>query len=501
MRVSAASSTSSSARGRSTPFSTLSPEDRRAIIEEAAGVLKFRKRKEKAERRLDATEANLLRLQDLLREVRRQLRPLERQADAAKRHGELTAELGGLRVYVAGREIAALRTKLAALAETRIHSAGEEAQLKAELVGLDADVVALEAELTARGSDDVGERLARADQLGERARGLSAIIAERARRLEGDRGQLLDDAVVATLEADAARYRSELDDVRAVIGQAGPELDELAADEASFAAERTQVLGSLETIPGSTSASALAEVRGELRTRLTACEHGEAELLRCRTRRDALAARLAELDEITERHRHDSMAIELLEGPLVDEIAKAERRVTESETIHAAASLRCREAAEALSNVEARVEALQLALDAAHARAGAEQLAGSHGVLGTLLDFLRVEAGWEQAVEAALGEALVAVVVVDVDAAVLALRALRASDTTGAVIALGHTSTERTTTVSVGESRASPCQGDESRGRPLARQPARRGTMRRQPRRSRQGFRRQPGCDHRHPSR
>ena len=69
------------------------PEDRRSIIEEAAGVLKYRRRKEKAERRLDATEASLLRVQDLLREVRRQLRPLERQADAARRHGELVAEL------------------------------------------------------------------------------------------------------------------------------------------------------------------------------------------------------------------------------------------------------------------------------------------------------------------------------------------------------------------------------------------------------------------------
>ena len=50
------------------------PEDRRSIVEEAAGVLKYRRRKEKAERRLDATEASLLRVQDLLREVRRQLR-------------------------------------------------------------------------------------------------------------------------------------------------------------------------------------------------------------------------------------------------------------------------------------------------------------------------------------------------------------------------------------------------------------------------------------------
>ena len=81
------------------------PEERRAIIEEAAGVLKFRKRKEKAERRLDATEANLLRVQDLLREVRRQLRPLERQAQAAERHGSLITELSEVKTFVAGREI------------------------------------------------------------------------------------------------------------------------------------------------------------------------------------------------------------------------------------------------------------------------------------------------------------------------------------------------------------------------------------------------------------
>src|SRR6187455_1292598 len=99
------------------------PEERRQIVEEAAGVLKYRKRKEKAERRLDATEANLLRVQDLLREVRRQLRPLERQAESARRHGELIGELTALRVYVAGREIAALRAKLTALATTKLDAA------------------------------------------------------------------------------------------------------------------------------------------------------------------------------------------------------------------------------------------------------------------------------------------------------------------------------------------------------------------------------------------
>ncbi|MDQ1429000.1 MAG: chromosome segregation protein, partial [Acidimicrobiaceae bacterium] len=95
------------------------PEDRRLIIEEAAGILKYRKRKERAERRLESTEGSLLRLQDLLREVRRQLRPLERQADAARRHDDLAAELVALRRHVAGRELVVVETRLAAAAGAR----------------------------------------------------------------------------------------------------------------------------------------------------------------------------------------------------------------------------------------------------------------------------------------------------------------------------------------------------------------------------------------------
>src|SRR5213083_749900 len=86
------------------------PEDRRLIVEEAAGVLKYRRRKEKAQRRLEATEGNLLRLTDLLREVRRQLRPLERQADAARRHDGIVAELRSITLHLAGREIDRLQT-------------------------------------------------------------------------------------------------------------------------------------------------------------------------------------------------------------------------------------------------------------------------------------------------------------------------------------------------------------------------------------------------------
>src|SRR5580658_730985 len=84
------------------------PEDRRAIVEDAAGVRKHRRRKERAERRLDATQENLERLGDLVREVRRQIRPLERQAAAARSHAALVEEWMTLRRFVAGRELADL---------------------------------------------------------------------------------------------------------------------------------------------------------------------------------------------------------------------------------------------------------------------------------------------------------------------------------------------------------------------------------------------------------
>ena len=156
------------------------PEDRRLIIEEAAGILKFRRRKERAERRLEATEANLVRLQDLIREVRRQLRPLERQAEDARRHGSLQSELHGLQLHLAGRDIAALRARVADGAGRRgeLDHAGQETRRR--LGQLDVDIMALEARLSATG-DDVVELLARAEAVRERARGLRALLSERRR--------------------------------------------------------------------------------------------------------------------------------------------------------------------------------------------------------------------------------------------------------------------------------------------------------------------------------
>ena len=216
------------------------PEDRRAIIEEASGVLKHRKRKEKAERRLEGTEANLLRAQDLLREVRRQLRPLERQADAARRHGAVATELRTLQLYISGREIAALRSRLENSAVDKVEGETNEKAFRARLASLDTAVMADEAELTARGESGTSDDLVRVEQLLGRARGQIAVLAERRRSVERDRGQLADSGVIASLEADAATAREELDRVSAALAELSAQELELARDEAALVADRAQ---------------------------------------------------------------------------------------------------------------------------------------------------------------------------------------------------------------------------------------------------------------------
>jgi chromosome segregation protein len=414
------------------------PEDRRSIIEEAAGVLKFRKRKEKAERRLDATEASLLRVQDLLREVRRQLRPLERQAEAARRHGDLVAELHTMRVFLAGREIASLRARLTALAGDEQQAVAVERELRAELARLDTEVMAVESQLAARGDTDIGDELLRVEQLRERARGISAVIAERRRAMERDRGQLMDAGVVATLEAEAARLREELAAVSAELATIGPIAEQLAEDEEAFARERDGALPEIDEVaPAETAASAAAEVRGELRSVLIGLEQAEGEERRLSARLGHQRERLQRLEAEQARLRGECEHAEKVEAPLVAEVEAAEsRRAGAESSVDAAVAARAGAAAE-LAQWQARSEALQLALDHAHDRAGAQQLSGLEGVLGTLLDLVEIDEGWEPAVEAALGEAVLAVVVADPAAARRALEHLRSVDGNGAVLSLG----------------------------------------------------------------
>jgi chromosome segregation protein len=410
------------------------PEDRRAVIEEAAGVLKFRRRKEKAERRLESTEGNLLRLSDLLREVRRQLRPLERQAEAARRHGDLVAELSAIRLFVAGRELAQLRQRLQSGAEARATLTSDDARLKSELARLDAAVLAAEAELSAMGADDISDDLVRVERLREQARGLVAVIVERRRGVERDRAVAVDQAVIATLEAEAARLRTELDEAEGEAARLVPDGERLVEAEGVLAAEKADFESRWgEGVPQTSGAA--AEVRGELAALSSGVDRSESEAGRLRQRLAGLTEKAERLAGEAQRLRQEIAECEAAAGPLGDDLARAESARTTAESALAGAEAALRTADAERHSWAARADALASALDEARARAGAERLAGVDGVLGTLLDLVEIDAGWEAAFEAAVGPALGAVVV-DGRSARDALSVL-ASAGAGAILPLG----------------------------------------------------------------
>jgi chromosome segregation protein len=414
------------------------PEDRRAIIEEAAGVLKYRKRKEKAERRLDSTEANLLRVQDLIREVRRQLRPLERQAEAARRHGELVTELKALQIYVAGREIASTRARLVALAGDKANGVRTEQELRARLAELDTVVLSSEAELTALGDTGVSDQLVRVEQLRERARGLAALLAERRRSMERDRSQFMDADVMASLEVDAAALREELEAIEAELSLVDPEREALERDEADFAARR-DAAGDDDApeMPTPIAASAAAEVRGELRTLRANDERDRAELQRVATRIAQLEDRALRLAADVERLGNEYESAEGAAKRIEDEVrGQSERRVAAEAALDTATQSGTNAAA-SLAHWNARVEVLREALETARSRAGLQHLADVSGVVGALVDLIRIEDGWEAAVHAALGDAVAGIVMRDAAAARAALSGLDALNVNGAVLALG----------------------------------------------------------------
>jgi chromosome segregation protein len=127
------------------------PEDRRGFIEEAAGVLKHRKRKEKALRKLDSMQVNLTRLQDLTTELRRQLKPLGRQAEVARRAVVIQSEVRDARLRLMAEDLLVMREALAAEVADETALRERQADVDAKLAALQAQEAEAEQQAAARG--------------------------------------------------------------------------------------------------------------------------------------------------------------------------------------------------------------------------------------------------------------------------------------------------------------------------------------------------------------
>jgi chromosome segregation protein len=409
------------------------PEGRRGFIEEAAGVLKHRKRKEKALRKLEACEGNLNRLSDLITEIRRQLKPLGRQAEVARKATVIQAEARDARARLLADDL--VQAGLALEADLADEEATRDRRLALE-AALDA---ARTAEVTAEESLRAAVPRVTAAQetwyslaaLRERVASTRSIAAERMRYADDESVDLRPGRDPGDLdrEADAVSAQehglaSEVTIKREALAAATAhrvEREQAHQDEESRLAALLRA--------ASDRREGLARLAGQVNTLRSRAEAAEAEIGR-------LTSAQAEAEARAERASHAFTVLETtIAGMDAGEIgldAEYESAVAVLDAIESQqGNIRQKEqtAAQERAGLAARVEALNIGLtrkDATSALlAATDQL---DGLLGSVAALLSVRPGYETAVAAALGAAADAVAAVSLDAAVGALDHLKAAD-------------------------------------------------------------------------
>lgn len=398
-----------------------SAEDRRGFIEEAAGILKHRRRKEKTLRKLDAMQANLTRLSDLAGEIRRQLKPLGRQAEVAREAATIAAVVRDARARLLADEVVGLRRALDEHGRSESERHSERQVLQQELEQHQARVERLEATYLGDDVDAARSTSHALESAQERLRALDALARQRIALLTAQVEPT--DAAPSVTRAMIDEATTGLDGFGAAVGEAAAALEDavagtraarveldrvdegIARDSARVAAydlELSKLAGQADT-----AASRLAAVRGEVLRHANALEAAAA-------RRQAAAAELARVE--AEAEAGEGAETDLDEAY---ELAQAAVFEAEGEIERIREELHGREREQGA--LAARTAALSLALDQ---KDGSAALVGAHvdGVRGLLAESLHVEPGYEPAVAAALGSLADAVLVDDRAAAFRALK-------------------------------------------------------------------------------
>ncbi len=421
-------------QGRIDAMLVAKPTERRAILEEAAGVSAFRLRKEKALRRLAAAEANLVRLGDQLREVRRQLKPLEEQAEAARRHGDLAAELERLRVYVLAEEFRVLNDRRRKAAAHRRDLADlRSARIRHSEV-LEKEIADAERKLAESSPVELTRSLERSGRLLGLLGDVERSLTRRLAVLEQRRQAALSKDVLSVLTAEAEKLRDALEGEDAEAENLRGEIAGLEAASAELTERRTGFERSRNerTLVDSavSDARALEAKSAALSEVLRSTEAEEAVLRdRCETIRGQCR------DASEERERLVACSAELRDKMSAASVAR-EAEVARCESAQAAESEALRQVNEArieLALWRSRSEALSKARPVT-AGLDPEFLASLNGLEGILGDLLSPETGWEEAFEAAVGEFTSALVVEGADAAREVFEALKREGVGGVVL-------------------------------------------------------------------
>jgi chromosome segregation protein len=205
------------------------PEERRQFVEEAAGIAKHRRRRERAERKLAGLEQDLLRLQDVLGELRRQLKPLKQQAELARRHEDLSSEAADIAIKLAAARLRDLLRELERRGPAGMRAEASQAEARARLTELDAEIGRREedrtrAEEARRQAEDLNGETVRAKSQAEE--GLRAAIRAEAGARERLAGAANRSGRLFALEEELERNRAALGEVDRTLERRQEELEE-----------------------------------------------------------------------------------------------------------------------------------------------------------------------------------------------------------------------------------------------------------------------------------
>jgi len=427
-------------QGRLDSVLQASPEDRRGFIEEAAGILKHRRRKEKTLRKLDAMEANLTRLSDLAGELRRQLKPLGKQAEIAREAATIAAVVRDAKARLHADELVALRTQLADHARNEQERHSERLVLQDQADQLKHRIDELESQQRSEAVDRARATTFALEQVQERLRGLYSLAGQRLALLEDDGRLALDVATVSQSTIDEAR--TEIDEIGGGLGEAQDaaaaaardviraraELDALDADIAAQSALVSEHDMKLTALRGAADAatSRLDAVR-------TAVERQQRAL-------DAALQRRAEAEAVLAGVDPDRVP----EGASAEHAAAYERAQRDAGDAEAAVGdlrERLHAAEREVESLSAQTAALGRALDVRNA-AAALIAQGGHGIRGLVGDAVKVTPGFEAAIAALLGTLAEGVLVDDVAAAISLAQTARDADLGAVDIAIADARTE-----------------------------------------------------------
>lgn len=403
------------------------PEERRELFDEAAGIVKFKRRKETALKKLETEKNNLVRVQDILSEVEKQIGPLEKQSEAAK-------------IYLKKREeLKSYEVNSFLLEAEKCGSQLKEIEEKAQTAGHDLEAVTAEYEASRVRYDEAGLRIEELDNTIDSMRAQISDTAVQRGRIEAQI-QVLREQIRSINNTDQ-HYNERIDFIKAglehnetdlqKLNEKKAQIDAQIAEEASAGTDSEAELQKYDSRIAELSASvetnkklivdtlaSRGAVKGSLERLKTMQEQADirkaelnSRLLRSKSdeasQEETITGLNDELKDTSEEIRKCDEAIagnELEAGRARDAIDEADTKEREIDALYHEKKTRL----ESLKNIAERYEGYGNAV-----RRVMEQKGANHGICGVVADIIKVDGKYETAIETALGANLQNVVVKD----------------------------------------------------------------------------------------